>query len=172
VSTHHDALSIARRRLSSFKKRWETRLEGGLDKEQEEHFRQDAEGVVELIQQAKTIAKDLKKEVPSLKIARQALGCYDFKAVVEVLYSAMAEISDLQELDSETRSDIVAHVDRIFSECKGSHGDRGKAMAKELTGDQWEAYKQARQANGGHPITQTIEQYFSNRSKAGAKKSK
>ena len=68
--------------------------------------------------------------------------------------------------------DVVLHVDRLFSESKGSHGDKGKAMAKELTSNQWEAYKQAKQANGGHPITQTIEQYFSNRSKAGAKKSK
>lgn len=62
--------------------------------------------------------------------------------------------------------DIVALVNKLFAECKGSHADKGKEMANKLTDEQWEAYKKART---GRPITQTVEEYFTQRSKDAAK---
>jgi hypothetical protein len=62
--------------------------------------------------------------------------------------------------------DIIAHVNKLFAECKGSHADKGKAMKRKLTEELWEAYKKART---GRPITQTIEQYFTQRSKEARK---
>ncbi len=62
--------------------------------------------------------------------------------------------------------DIVALVNKLFAECKGSYADKGEAMAFKLTDEQWEAYKKAR---AGRPITQTIEEYFTQRSKDAAK---
>ena len=61
--------------------------------------------------------------------------------------------------------DIVAHVNKLFFECKGSYADKGKAMAFKLSDEQWEAYKSEckKRAKGGRPITKTIEQYFEGR---------
>jgi len=70
---------------------------------------------------------------------------------------------------SEETIDIISHVDKLFAECKGSHADKGRAMAKKLPNERWEAYKKAR---GGRPIEQTKQQHFTQRSKDAAKKPK
>ena len=72
------------------------------------------------------------------------------------------ELLDMLESQS---IDIIALVNKLFAECKGSHADKGKEMAGKLKDDQWEVYKKA----STHSITTTIEEYFTQRSRDAAK---
>lgn len=69
------------------------------------------------------------------------------------------ELLDMLESQS---IDIIALVNKLFAECKGSQQAKGKEMAVKLTDEQWEAYKKART---GRPITTTREQHFTQRYK-------
>ena len=69
------------------------------------------------------------------------------------------ELLDMLESQS---IDIIALVNKLFAECKGSQQAKGKEMANKLTDEQWEAYKKART---GRPITTTREQHFTQRYK-------
>ncbi len=98
------------------------------------------------------------------------LGLPSKPVEVDLLQRSWVKLKD--QLQKPQKIDIIAHVDVLFSECKGSHNVRGEAMEEKLTSDEYEAYKQAKQANGGKPITQTIKKHFAERSKGEAKKSK
>lgn len=113
------------------------------------------------------IAKN--RDLELIACRRIAVALEDEKVdPLQFVFDAKVEIDSFLDV-VEQPLDVLAHVDRLFADCTGSHADKGLEMASMLTDDEWEAYKEAR---GGKPITTTVEKHFAQRSKDAAKSPK
>ncbi len=122
---------------------------------------------VELDALVRIAASEYATELSNCRKLSIALSQGFYKQGSPLVLDSITEVHALHSRLADESIDIVAFVDKLFAACKGSHADKGKAMAAKLADTQWEAYKEAR---GGRPIKQTIEQHFTKRSKDAATK--
>jgi hypothetical protein len=131
---------------------------------EETEFRRDvANRVLKTIRIAKTRGVEF-EQCWSLKVAIEdlsAANCRDFVFAAKIEIDRFIDALRVANANNEA-IDIIALVNKLFAECKGSQQAKGKEMANKLTDEQWEAYKKART---GRPITTTREQHFTQRYK-------